>query len=72
MPAAIDVAAAAAEPLKAQSDGQLAENHPLPDVIAADNHTAGKTALAGTDSAGRAKSGRTILRWAQFKPGGAV
>lgn len=68
----IDIAAAAAEPLKASGDQGAAENHTLPDLIAAEKFRSGRTVLAGTDADGRAKSGRSILRVGQFKSGGAV
>lgn len=54
---------AAAGPLKAATDAVSAENHPLPDLIAADKYLASKAA---------ADNGRTRgLRFSKIVPPGA-
>ncbi len=62
----------AAEPAKAEVDGQKAENHPLPDLIALENHQAGKEAVAGASPKGGRRSAFNALRTGVFVPKGAV
>lgn len=65
----IDVAAAAAEPLKASGDQGSAENHPLPDLIAADKYQKSRDALGGSNGV-PARSAWGMTRTARVKPSG--
>lgn len=56
------IEAVAADPLKAASDGQSAEQHPLPDLIEADRYLAAKAAAAAKGSG---------LRFTKLVPPGA-
>jgi len=54
----------AQQPRRASADGVEAEQHPLPDQIAADRYLASKEAVDATPSRG--------LRWSKLQPGGAA
>lgn len=58
------------EPSAAASDGQSANNQPIPDVIALHQHAAASDALSGTNQNGGPASGWGCLRIARAKPGG--
>ena len=66
------IAANAAEPLQAASDGQQAQQVPIPDQIAANNYATGASALSGTNDNGGSKSAWACTRTARVKPGGPI
>jgi hypothetical protein len=62
----------AAEPASAAGDAGSATNQPLPDLIAADQYLAGKTAAQATNPKGGRRSAFQMLRTGVFVPKGAV
>ena len=58
------------EPSAFSSDGQSANNQPIPDVIQLHQHAAAQDALGGTNQNGGPVSGWGGLRIARAKPGG--
>lgn len=58
------------EPAAFSSDGQSANNQPIPDMIELHQHAAAIGALAGTNQNGGPLSGWGCLRIARVKPGG--
>lgn len=62
---------AANAPKQMQTDMGKIEEHPLPDLIAADQYLAGKDAAEGTNANGGPKTGWGCVRWARGIPPGS-
>lgn len=77
MPDASDIAETIAEVAadgveSASQDGRTATSFPIPDLIAAEKHTAGKEAVSGTNPQGGSRSLWGSLRPARAVPPGGV
>lgn len=65
-----EITTVASEPKVAKSDGQEAQAHPLPDLIAADRYLKGQTIDDEPNSQGGPRSGWGRVRMARAVPPG--